>query len=188
MQRGPKKLQPPNRVDSPPPCSGKSKSSHLVFGRALCYSSFCCTVHAFPIVARESRAKGREPNHQTSSCRLCVTHDQKTDINERKPVEYCPRSNRVEAGITEYSLSRAAQNDRVLLARRRVPPHDAKRSSRVRNKFDGEQRRPAQAKLKNPRAPNHFAPRARNHTRKIRDSASLTCCSKPRGGIVRSRW
>jgi len=47
-------------------------------------------------------------------------------------------------------------------------------------------RRPPQAKLKNPRAPNHFAPRVPNHQRKTRDCASLTCCSKSQWGVLSS--
>jgi len=45
-----------------------------------------------------------------------------------------------------------------LHAQRGTPPNDAKRKSHGRNNFDGHERKPSQAKLKNPRAPNHFAP------------------------------
>src|SRR5436190_10075124 len=96
--------------------------------------SYSDTVHAFSIEGRESRAKGREPTHQTSSCRLCVTHDLKRiEINERKSIEYCALSNRLEAGITEQSPSRTAQNDWVLRAACGTPSHDAKRKSQRRN-------------------------------------------------------
>jgi len=59
--------------------------------------TFC----AKPYRGLESRAKGPEPNPQSPIRRLCVTNDSITEINERKSIEYRPRSNRVEAGITE---------------------------------------------------------------------------------------
>jgi hypothetical protein len=109
----------------------------------------------------------------------------KTEINERKSIEYCALSNRVEAGITEQSPSRAAQNDRVLRAACGTPSRDAKRKSQRRNNFDGHRAQTARTKLKNPRAPNHFAPRVPNDQRKTRVSTLPTCCSKPRGRVLR---
>jgi hypothetical protein len=128
----------------------------------------------------------REPNHQTSICRLRVTYDSITEINECKPIEYCARSNRVEAGIFAQSPPHAAQNDRVSHARCGTPPHDAKRKSRARNNFHGHRAQTPRAKLKNPRAPDDCAPRARSHQRKTRASASTTYCPKSRWGIMDS--
>jgi hypothetical protein len=132
------------------------------------------------VESQERRVECQTSKHPIADSALHAI--QKTGINERKPIEYCPLSNRVETAITEQSPSCAAQNHRVVHAECGTPPHDTKRKAHGRNNFEFTERRTPRAKLKNPRAPNHFAPRVPNQQRKT------TCCSKPVWGIVRSRW
>jgi hypothetical protein len=104
----------------------------------------------------------------------------KTEINQRKSIEYCAQSNRIEAGIVEQSLSRAAQNDGVLHAECGTPERRAIRKSQHHSNFHAYRAQAPRAKLKNRRAPHHCAPTARNYPRKSHASASSTRRANPR--------
>jgi hypothetical protein len=121
----------------------------------------CTLIH---VESKELSVESQTIKHPVADS--AVQDHAKTEINERKPIEYCARSNRVDAGIFEQSPSRAAQNDGVLHAECGTPTHGAKRKSQRRNNFHGYLAPTPRAKLKKPRAPHHCAPRAPNHTRK----------------------